>query len=50
MLGDVAASVRFRLMSGHLLGKSCSFGKPYGFLMYFDYLYILLFTVLILRA
>ena len=23
--------VRFRLMSGHLLGNSCSFGKPYAF-------------------
>ena len=31
-------------------GKKLLFGKPYGFLLYFDYLYIQLFTVLILRA
>ena len=41
--------VRFRLMSGYLFGNSCSFGKPYVFLLYFDYFYIQLYIVLILR-
>ena len=41
--------VRFGLLSGHLLGKSCSLGD-HMFSLYFDYLLFKLLPGLVLRS